>query len=212
MFYSVNNIINIFKESSLLIYMFVSHIATTSQINDSADVLNKYIENQLYDKFYTPLAAGDFETFGANYKLYMVERYPLPGIDTSICSELDEEILLFDNLNALLEYTNNKGFLDKTLAAWLGQLQQIYFLNESLKEREECEAAKKAKVTMPELTADIQVSVKIDNKYKVYVKVFGPPVNGVFDPVKLASISDKPADYVTNITCFECQKCECECN
>jgi hypothetical protein len=126
--------------------------------------------NEVLEKFMEPFQTGNMSTVNLNYDngSYITQLQNLqPYLGTSACAEIAARSL------AVIERS-------------MYQQQEIATLKlniQTLQDQLTAEARPRIAAT---IDTDLKADVSLDLRYLFYIQKYGPPVDGIFDPIKLA--------------------------
>ena len=133
---------------------------------------NFIIYNNIYNNYLSLYLENRFEE---------LKEFDLLGSIIALAESLDQivSVVLLDTLSVvqrgLIQYSENNALQSQ--------------VNNLKKQIEEMKCRKKQFGGV--IKTDVDVDVSLDIKYILYVKEFGPPINGLFDSRKLAQVIQK---------------------
>lgn len=126
--------------------------------------------NEVLDKFIEPFQLGNMPTVNLNYNngSYITQLQNLqPYLGESACAEIAARSL------AVIERS-------------MYQQQEIETLKQNIATLQEELTAKARPRIAATIDTDLKADVSLDMRYLFYIQKYGPPVDGIFDPIKLA--------------------------
>jgi hypothetical protein len=171
----IKNIDTRFRDIRIILQYHVPLKIITTIIPNDLFLLSQLIQNYIYPYFTKPFLDNDLAIVRTN--LDDPDKY-LKTVDSLFkLPDTEFKLLAFQTLGvvqrAIIIYTENTA-----MAA------RIRYLEEELKR-------KKGMFLNSFLTKVVTVEVQIDVIYIYYLREYGKPIGGVFDPLKLAILRDK---------------------
>jgi len=126
--------------------------------------------NEVLDKFMEPFQTGNMNLVNINYDngSYIQQLQNLqPYLGTSACAEIAARSL------AVIESS-------------MYQQKEIETLKQNIETLKEQLTAQSRPRIAATIDTDLKADVSLDIRYIYYIQKYGPPENGIFDPVKLA--------------------------
>jgi hypothetical protein len=147
-----------------------------NSINDFVDLRSSnialYVQTILVNKLFDPFIVGNYEEVQDNFKQYYddIIQYLYKNSDIPLVPELLKSISVLERAMLLIKEIESK---DSQIKGLKNKIDNIY--NDE----------KGANV---EIETSVQADAILDMAYILYIREFGPPDNGIFDPIKLASL------------------------
>jgi hypothetical protein len=131
-----------------------------------------YIQTTLIDKLFNPFIVGNYEEVQDNFKIYYDEiiQYLYKNIDVPLVRELLKSIAVLERSILLIKELEVKDSQIKGLQNKINNM------------------CKKDTGAAIQIETNVEVDAVLDYTYILYIREFGPPDNGIFDPIKLASL------------------------
>jgi len=131
-----------------------------------------YIQTTLVNKLFDPFIVGNYEEVQDNFKKYYEEilQYLYKNRDIPLVPELMKAVSVLERAMLLIKELESK---ESQIIGLKNKIENIY---------------KKETGASAEITTVVEAEAVLDFRYILYIREFGPPDNGIFDPIKLASL------------------------